>query len=330
MRWYPWLTDLYKRILLSYKQGKGHHALLLHSCRGNGISVLIYAISRWLICKNPNSNKSCHTCRDCTLMQINNHPDYYCLAPTSKYSSIGVENIRELVHTLYECAHRKGVKVISLAYSECLTDQAVNALLKIIEEPPIDTYFLLGCYNYAHLLPTLKSRCCHWFLSPPCEEQGLNWLQKNRIVNILHASTALRLCNGAPLAAQDLLNSKDWQLRLDLCKSMFNVITKHNFFNLLSLFCDQNNDDIVCWLISLLVDALKWQFKMQDLLINVDQTKLIASLACNWSSQILNGQLKKWIQYRQCLHDMSGVNKELLLAHQLLSCEQQIDSLYFN
>ncbi|AKC60559.1 DNA polymerase III subunit delta' [Blochmannia endosymbiont of Camponotus (Colobopsis) obliquus] len=322
IHWYPWLTNLYKKILLSYQIGKGHHALLLHSNQGNGQDVLIYAISRWLMCKNPNGIKCCRTCRNCILMKSNCHPDYHVIAPDKGNAHIGIENVRVLIEMLRRCAFQDGVKIISLMHSELLTEAAVNALLKILEEPPDNTYFILGCYSYLRLLPTLLSRCCYWSLTSPQETVGLDWLKKHGIKNILHASSALRLCNGAPLAAQCLLESKCWQLRLHLCALMLDVVVKSNFFDLLPLLCNQNNDNVLCWLISLLIDALKWQLGMKNLLINIDQKKLISCIAVNWTTKILHDQLKGWIQCRYYLHNINGINKELLLLHQLFNCMQ--------
>lgn len=107
-------------------------------------------------------------------------------------------------------APARGVKVVWLPHAEQLTEQAANALLKTLEEPPEDTYFLLVCETPARLLPTLRSRCLYWPLPAPNEALGLRWLRQAGFDDSLSACTALRLCANAPLAAEALLQPARW------------------------------------------------------------------------------------------------------------------------
>ncbi|UVK77692.1 MAG: DNA polymerase III subunit delta' [Sodalis sp. Fse] len=317
MKWYPWLNDPYRQILVRYQQGQGHHALLLHSQQGNGEASLIYALSRWLICRQPNGIKSCGVCNSCRLMKAGNHPDYYQLKPEKGRENLGVDSIRTLVGNLYSRAHQGGVKVVWLAHSEQLTEQAANALLKTLEEPPAQTYFLQGCHEPSYLLPTLMSRCLKWLLKPPEEVLGLRWLQQETTNKLQEATTALRLCDGAPLAAKALLQPPCWQERLALCTAMAQAIVNRDYLILLPLLNKDKNDAPLYWLLSLLTDALKLLQGAENFLVNMDQTKLIIALATHWPAVILHNHLQQWLNYRrQC--QINGINQELLLTHYLL------------
>ncbi len=69
MRWYPWLRPDFEKLVASYQAGRGHHALLIQALPGMGDDALIYALSRYLLCQQPQGHKSCGHCRGCQLMQ---------------------------------------------------------------------------------------------------------------------------------------------------------------------------------------------------------------------------------------------------------------------
>lgn len=320
IKWYPWLNSPYRQIIASYQQGRGHHALLIHSPRGNGVVSMFYALSRWLICNKPKGIKSCGQCYSCQLMKASNHPDYYKHESKNIFLSIGIDNIRNIIDIIH-CKPSEGrVKVVLLQNIELMTEQAANALLKTLEEPPVSTYFILGCHDKYRLLPTLLSRCLYWKLLTPNETIGLNWIKKYNNYPILSSITALRLCEGAPVKALRLLQSIRWQERLILCTSMSNVIVSRHFMSLLPLLNIYKYNGPLYWLLSLLIDALKLQYGSKEFLINLDQYKLITDIAESWSSIKLQEILKNFFYCLYQLQDVSsGLNKELLIMNQLLN-----------
>ena len=69
MKWYPWLRPSFEQLVADYQAGRGHHALLLQALPGMGGEALIYALCRYLMCRQPEGNKSCGQCHSCQLMQ---------------------------------------------------------------------------------------------------------------------------------------------------------------------------------------------------------------------------------------------------------------------
>ncbi len=118
-----------------------------------------------------------------------------------------------MIETLYAHAQQGGAKVIWLPQAEQLTEAAANALLKTLEEPPEKTYFLLGCREPSRLMATLRSRCLYWHLASPDEQLSLQWLGRQAAGSQTDRLTALRLHDGAPLAAEQLLQPQQWQQR---------------------------------------------------------------------------------------------------------------------
>lgn len=328
MKWYPWLNAPYRQILSRYQQRRGHHALLLHSQPGNGEASLCYALSRWLMCRQPDGSKSCGVCHSCRLMMAGNHPDFYQPEPEKGRQTLGVDSIRAIIESVYGRARQGGGKVVSLPHAEQLTEQAANALLKTLEEPPEDTYFLLVCETPARLLPTLRSRCLYWPLPAPNEALGLSWLGQAGFDDSLSACTALRLCANVPLAAEALLQPARWQTRLALCAALQDALANGDFLALLPALNRDKDDEPLHWLLSLLTDALKWQQGAQEYLVNADRTSLITALAARWPAGVLHAQWQQWLLcLRQC-QEISGVNRELLLTHHLLNWEQGVAHTY--
>ncbi|AHG22240.1 DNA polymerase III subunit delta' [Chania multitudinisentens RB-25] len=326
MDWYPWLNTSYRQLIGQYAAGRGHHALLLHAAPGNGDEALLYALSRWLLCQQRNGGKSCGECHSCRLMLAGNHPDYHVLALEKGKSSLGIEPIRQVIETLYSHAQQGGAKVVWLPQAELLTEAAANALLKTLEEPPANTFFLLACREPAHLLATLRSRCFYWHLANPDEAFSLQWLNRLSPRNPADCVTALRLHDGAPIAAEQLLQPEHWQQRMALCSVLNTALPQQDMLLLLPALNHDNAAERLHWLSALLVDAMKWQQGAASYVVNQDQQPLIQQLANRLSSTSLQQIVQQWLHCRHQLLNVVGVNRELLLTEQLLGWEQMLGS----
>ncbi|MFI8418105.1 DNA polymerase III subunit delta' [Serratia sp. NPDC078593] len=330
MNWYPWLNKPYRQLIGQYASERGHHALLLHASVGNGDEALVYGIGRWLICQRRNGEKSCGECHSCRLMLAGNHPDYHVLAPEKGKSSLGVEPIRQLIEILYAHAQQGGAKVVWLPQAELLTEAAANALLKTLEEPPANTYFLLGCREPSRLLATLRSRCFYYHLASPDEQLSLQWLNRQAAGDPIDRLTALRLHDGAPVAAEQMLQPERWQQRSTLCSTLSRALQSHDMLALLPVL---NHDDVaerLRWLCALLIDAMKWQQGAANFVLNQDQQPLVQQLAARLSASSLQHVVQQWLHCRHQLLSVVGVNRELLLTEQLLSWEQMFASVGYS
>lgn len=85
-------------------------------------------------------------------------PDIVTLAPESDKKSIGINAIRSIKQDAYIIPGELEFKAYIIRYSDLMTVQAQNALLKLLEEPPANVYFFLLCENSSLLLPTVRSR----------------------------------------------------------------------------------------------------------------------------------------------------------------------------
>ncbi|MCP5405865.1 MAG: AAA family ATPase [Pseudomonadaceae bacterium] len=149
------------------------HALLMHGPQGIGKRTLAEHLAYRLICGPTdgagqgadmfgNSTPADPLAHDvghpaCAQLQAGSCPDFHVLAPEEGKKSIGIDAARDLLATLQRSADTARVVVIDAL--EQLTDEAANALLKMLEEPRPNIYFLLVCHQLSATLPTIRSRC---------------------------------------------------------------------------------------------------------------------------------------------------------------------------
>ncbi|WP_437888041.1 DNA polymerase III subunit delta' [Phytobacter sp. V91] len=323
MKWYPWLRPHYEQLIASYQGGRGHHALLVHALPGMGDDALIYALCRYLLCREPENQKSCGHCKGCQLMQAGTHPDYYLLSPEKGKTTLGIDAVREVSEKLYERSRLGGAKVVWIPDAALLTDAAANALLKTLEEPPEDTWFFLACREPARLLATLRSRCRLHHLSPPAENYASAWLGRETSAPTEAILSALRLCGGAPGAAAVLLQPEHQAPRQALCQSVEQALNSGDWLSLLSLLNHEQVGERLHWLGALILDALKIQ-QRATLLANMDAINLVQQLAHQLSAARLDAFLRAIIECREQLLTVVGVNRELLLSDLLLRIEHYL------
>lgn len=318
MNWYPWLNQPYRQLIAQHQEGRGHHALLIQAMAGMGDEALVWGVSRWLMCQQPDGLKSCGQCHGCQLMQANTHPDWYRLEAEKGKNTLGIDAVRQVTEKMYHFGQQGGAKVVWLPDAAQLSEAAANALLKTLEEPPANSWFFLSSRDPSRLLATLRSRCMTLNLSPPDEGQSLHWLKKQSDQDEAMLVTALRLCAGAPEAALNLLSAGPWQARQKLCDALPAALQQ----DILHLLPALNADDAavrIGWLLSLLLDAMKWQQNAGQWLSNVDRQDVVVLLAEHFTSTALNSSAQGWMRCREQLLHVAAVNRELLLTDQLLS-----------
>jgi DNA polymerase-3 subunit delta' len=131
-----------------------HHAYLLAGPEGSGKALGARAFAAGLLCRRG----GCGDCRDCRLALADQHPNQFVVEPEGR--DIHVDTIRdEIWSPAYRTAPEPGRKVFVIREADRLSPAAADTLLKVLEEPPADTVFLLLSAR-AHELPeTIWSRC---------------------------------------------------------------------------------------------------------------------------------------------------------------------------
>ncbi|WAI11553.1 MAG: DNA polymerase III subunit delta' [Buchnera aphidicola (Macrosiphum albifrons)] len=321
MKLYPWLIKPYNSIIRQYQTKKAHHAILINTQRGIGASLLVWFISKWLLCLKPVGINFCNKCHGCKLMSSNNHPDWHNFI-AEKSNIFSVENIRKINKKIFKCAQQGGSKIIFLSDTEKLTESAINAFLKTLEEPPKKTWFFLVNYKKLTLHSTLNSRCLIYKLFTPTEKDSLKWLETENITKTRSNLTALRINQGSPLFAKKFLNSNSWVDRINFYKYLYDAFQNKDLLKILPLLQEKNNIIKIDWICFVLFDSIKFNFNEKNHLTNFDQIEFIKFLACNYTNIILDISIRTWMHCKYRLLNIPGINHELLLLEQLLRWEK--------
>ncbi len=135
------------------------------------------------------------------------HADLHWIAPEEDKATIGIEQIRALVHEMGLTSYEGHGKVAVIEPANAMTVNAANSMLKTLEEPPGDALLVLIADRVGHLPATIFSRCQRIDFAPPTEAESLAWL--DRLQPGAAWVDALRSAGGAPLAAIKALDELD-------------------------------------------------------------------------------------------------------------------------
>ena len=212
---HPWNAPLFEALKARFERFP--HALLIHGVRGTGKLALAERVAQLLLCEDP-ARRPCGRCDGCRWLAAGSHPDFRRLEPEalakepvefeeapeapakrSKPSTeIKVEQVRELAGFLNLRSHRGRLRVALVHPAEDMNENAANALLKGLEEPPAGAVFLLVSHRPSQLLPTIRSRCVALAVPVPPRAPALRWLAEQGAPD---AERWLAYAGGAPLQA---------------------------------------------------------------------------------------------------------------------------------
>jgi DNA polymerase-3 subunit delta' len=187
-----------ERLIQNVKEGKIAHAQLFCGGQGIGKLPLAIAYARYLSCQNPNDEDACGKCPNCVKFDKLAHPDLHFVFPVVKKKSsketvsddylpewrellkdtpyfnlpmwlqaMGTENQQALIYVkesdgiirkLSLKSSQGGYKIMIIWMPEKMNTECSNKLLKLLEEPPAQTLFLLVSEEPDALLTTIQSR----------------------------------------------------------------------------------------------------------------------------------------------------------------------------
>lgn len=221
-RFLPWQYDIARNWL--GRRERFAHAWLIHGLKGIGKRQFALAAAASLLCESPEQGLACGHCPACHWVAGGNHPDLRQIRPDAvayeegaetfqesddsaavakktPSAEIRVDQLRVLNSWFNTATHRGGWRVAVLYPAHALNIISANALLKLLEEPPEHTVFLLVADAPDRLLPTLLSRCRRLPLAVPREAESVQWLQEQGLKD---ANQWLAAGGGAPLLAWQL------------------------------------------------------------------------------------------------------------------------------
>lgn len=157
--------SLRQQLSLALEQDRLPHAVILEGPPSSGKRTLAQILARACVC-TAQGERPCGVCPACIKAKAGSHPDIIVESGGTAARSFHVDAVRRVRSDAYIKPNEASRKVYCLFEAQTMSEQAQNALLKILEEPPDGILFILTCPSASALLPTIRSRSLILTLEP--------------------------------------------------------------------------------------------------------------------------------------------------------------------
>ncbi len=208
------VKNILKKSLL---RGRLPGSLLFYGPKGVGKRETALIFAKALNCLNRDDD-SCEDCSSCKAINKNIFPDV--LRINAEKDIISINQIRLVKEAAYLRPMTGKKRVFIIEEAEKMNDNASNAILKVLEEPPVFSHIILTTDNLFSILPTIRSRCQTLKFSPVSRSDIQNALIEKGIEEG-KAKTISLLVRGSLEQALDF----DWDEAEDMRKKAFNMFS---------------------------------------------------------------------------------------------------------
>jgi DNA polymerase-3 subunit delta' len=221
---HEWAVKLLKQHVIQETQ---RQAYLITGPESVGRRTLALRFAQAVNCLQPNEpGEPCLDCRTCRQIERMVHPDLAVVEAERAGGQLKVDQIRGLQHGLSLAPYDAKYRIAILLRFEEANQQAANALLKTLEEPPPQVILILTAESADQLLPTIVSRCEIIRLRPVPSEEIKENLQRNWQVPPAEADLLTHLSSGRPgYTFQLYQNPGKLILRTTWLDELFNLLS---------------------------------------------------------------------------------------------------------
>ena len=149
-------------LVFSEENNRLHHAYLLSGDKGIGKATFAYNFARYLFNnKKNNFSKIDRDNKHCRLIESRSHPDLFVIEidKEAKKNKIDVNQIRECIDFFNYTTAVCNYKICIIDSLDDMNLNSANAILKVLEEPPDNSLFLIISQSPKSIIPTIRSRC---------------------------------------------------------------------------------------------------------------------------------------------------------------------------
>ena len=206
------------RVGRAIESGTVPHAFLVGGPSGSGKTTLAIEMAAAINCRckcDQEKPLPCGRCDNCRRIYDGNYPDVKILAKKKDKATLGVEAVKDFREDMFLSSTESEHKIYFIDDAECMTPEAQNALLKVLEEPPKSVTIILLAKECDRILTTIKSRAQYIamtrFEDRELAERLLNESSEARAINSLDPSKFMGLvmsADGRLGLAKSLLSKK--------------------------------------------------------------------------------------------------------------------------
>ena len=298
------------------------HAYIFTGPRGTGKTSTAKIFSRTLNCLNSKDGIPCGNCDNCT--NFNLSPDIVEMDAASNNS---VDDIREIVENIGVAPTSSKYKIYIIDEVHMLSNQAWNAFLKTLEEPPSNVIFILATTDIQKVPITVLSRCQRFDfqridrnlifdnLKKICDTERLKYDDES-LMEISYLSDG---CMRDALSILDQLSKVSDNIDMNIIKSNFGTVTKEELDMLYTFIIKNDIDGLVSLLRNIKETGIDIKVLIDKMLDNFID-KAINMKKKNISTSAFN-QLKNIIESLNNLYSKINYNSNgyLLLELELIS-----------
>ena len=264
-------TKAYKIFSGDKKNNTLSHATLIVCDDSELLESYLKVFSKVLMC---NSTEFCDNCRVCRLIESKQFEDVKFYPEDGK---IKTKDIDDLVERTYLKPLESDKKLFVLVNAQDMNAQAQNKLLKTLEEPPKNTYILLGATSTYTLLPTIISRVKRLDILPFTDEEVYNLLESD-FDNIDKLQSAVSVCGGVVSEAIKKYNDGEMQIVENLVFDIFTKMKSSKDVAYYSSKINKNNiKDVINVSSRLISSVLKYKSNDKTLKIASNNVEVISN-----------------------------------------------------
>ncbi|MBR5809244.1 MAG: DNA polymerase III subunit [Clostridia bacterium] len=198
-----------ENLINNIRSAIANQAYIFEGERGVGAKECARLFASALVCKNT-SSAPCGVCNACIMAKAESHPDIYELMPVEGKRNISVDQIRSVVTDAYTKPYESEKKVYIIAYGDDMNEQAQNAFLKVLEEPPEYAVFVILAENNESLLPTIRSRCTAIRFNPVPDKKVEEYIRKNFPESAAKIDFLVQYAGGVVGDVEKILNTENF------------------------------------------------------------------------------------------------------------------------
>ncbi|MCU0377191.1 MAG: DNA polymerase III subunit delta' [Bacteroidales bacterium] len=245
----PGQSAVINRLRSAVAENRVSHALLFYGPEGSGKFALALAFARFISCEKRSADDACGICPSCSKYDKLIHPDLHFVFPVIKKKSgtepvsdtyisqwremvrkspyfsqskwteamevaneqalIPVAEAAEIIRKLSLKSFESDYKIMIIWLPEKMNPETANKLLKMIEEPPAKTVFILVSEEDDRLLPTITSRCQHIRIPAIASDDMSKYLVQEYGIVQTRAEEIAGIANGNMVRATELAREDD-------------------------------------------------------------------------------------------------------------------------